>query len=148
MFKHEKIGLLVLLAIFAAFFFLIFQHDPRVRMYPAIVCGVGFFFTVVQLCRTVAKEKKNDTTGISGSLTKPQLISVAVTLGASILYVVLIPILGYFVSTFLFVVLYSFWHTNTQKKWMYPVVGLGLCVVIYVAFKLFLNIPLPKGFLI
>ena len=50
--------------------------------------------------------------------------------------------------TFVFVAGFSFWHTKMQKKWMYIAVALGVDIVVYLAFKMFLNIPLPAGLLI
>lgn len=148
MYKREEGGLFLVLAGFAAFFVINRGHNEAVRMYPYIVCGMGFILTAVQLGITFYKEKNGIDIKTSAALTKEQFTSIAVTLAASILYVFLINIVGYFVMTFIFVAGYSFWHTKTQKKWVYPAVALGVDIVIYIAFKLFLNIPLPTGFLI
>ena len=49
--------------------------------------------------------------------------------------------------TFLYVAGFSYYQSREQKKYLYPVVALGMCVVIYFAFKMFLHIPLPAGLL-
>lgn len=148
MYKREKTYLLVIMLFFATFFVLNLQNNERVRLYPSIVCGVGFALTAIKMAITIYEEKKQRAIETSKPLTKKQLLSLLITLAASTAYVILIPILGYFVSTFLFVVLFSYWHTSTKPKWQYLVVGLVVDAVIFVAFKLFLNLPLPKGFLI
>ena len=148
MYKREKISLFIILAGFAAFFAINSGHNEKVRMYPYIVCTIGFILTAVQLGVTFYKEKKGIDIDVSAALTREQFTSIAVTLVSSVVYVILINIIGYFTSTFLFIAGYCFWHTNTQKKWWYIAVALGIDVVIFFAFKMFLNIPLPKGFLI
>lgn len=148
MYKKEKLGLLLILAGFAAFFVMNGSHHENVRMYPYVVCVVGFTLTAVQLGITVYKEKKEIPIDVAASLTKEQFMSVAVTLVASFAYIFLASIVGYFTMTFIFVALYSYWHTRTQKKWWYIAVSLGVCAVVYAAFKVFLKIPLPSGMLI
>jgi len=141
-------GLLVIMAAFAAFIVLTSGANEKIRNYPYIVCGVGFVFTAVQLGTTIYREKKELAISVPAPLTKEQSLSVIITLGVSFAYIFLASIIGYFTMTFVFVAGYSFWHTKMQKKWMYIAVALGVDIVVYLAFKMFLNIPLPAGLLI
>lgn len=148
MYKKEKLGLLLILVGFAAFFVMNGSHQENVQMYPYVVCVLGFTLTAVQLGVTVYKEKKEIPIDVTASLTKEQFMSVVVTLVSAFAYIYLASIIGYFTMTFIFVAGYSYWHTRSQKKWWYIAVAVGVCVVVYVAFKVFLKIPLPSGMLI
>lgn len=148
MYKKEKIGLLFILALFAAFFILNGGHNEKVRMYPYFVCGIGFVLTAVQLGITVYKEKKEIALDVSAVLTKEQFRSVVITVAAAFAYIFLASIIGYFTMTFVFVAAYSYWHTDKQQKWLYIAVALGVDIVVFIAFKMFLSIPLPAGLLI
>ena len=138
----------IILALFAAFFVLTGNTNEKVRTYPYIVCGLGFILTAYKLGTTIYKEKKGISLDDSTPLTKEQFLSVIITLGAAFAYAFLASKIGYFTMTFVFVAAYSYWHTRTQKKWLYIVVALCINIVVYVAFKTFLHVPLPAGLLI
>lgn len=148
MYKNEKLGLLFILSLFTVFFVLTSQANEKIRMYPYFVCCIGFLLTAFKLGTTVYKEKHGIDVEVSAPLNKEQMFSVIITLVAAFAYAILARIVGYFTMTFVFVGGYSFWHTKTQKWWTYPAVALGMDIVIYVAFKVFLSIPLPSGWLI
>lgn len=148
MYKNEKLGLLFILALFTAFIVFTGQANEKIRMYPYFVCCIGFLLTAFKLGATVYKEKHGIAMEVSAPLNKEQLLSVVITLAAAFAYAILARIIGYFTMTFVFVAGYSFWHTKTQKRWLYLAVALGMDIVIYFAFKVFLSIPLPAGLLI
>lgn len=148
LYKKEKFYLVFLLAFFTFFLLATKTVNEQARLYPYIVCSLGIILTIIQIGITIAKEKAGKELDAEAPMTKKQLFYLAVALGSSVVYVFMASWLGFFTTTFLYVVLFSYWHTPTQKKWMYPVVALGMDAVIYVAFKILLSIPLPSGLLI
>ena len=96
---------------------------------------------------TISKERRGETLNGEEAMTKTQSHYLIIALASSILYVFMASILGFFSATFFYVILFSYWHTNTQKKWMYVAVALGMDAVIYITFKILLAIPLPNGLL-
>lgn len=148
LYKKEKLYLLFLLVFFVFFFLATGTVNEQARTYPYIVCTLGIVLIIIQLGITLYKEQKGKALDAEAPLTKTQLWYLAVGLGSSVLYVFMASIIGFFTTTFVYVVLFCYWHTPTQKKWFYPVAALGMDIVIYIAFKVLLSIPLPSGLLI
>ena len=65
------------------------------------------------------------------------------------MYVGLIKVVGYYTMSFVFMMAFSYViDTEKHKLWTNPVVAMGVLAVIYGIFSMFLQVPLPKGFLI
>lgn len=65
-----------------------------------------------------------------------------------IIYVLLINVLGFYVISFIFINAFSYMiDGKNQKWWSYPAVSVGILILIYVIFGLFINVSFPKGFL-
>lgn len=95
------------------------------------------------------KEKKNiPIDDPIPSMSREQLGTVALALFFSFAYIGLIRILGYFVTTFIFIAGFSYWQNKNQKKSWYILVPVIMIVIVFLAFKLMLNVPLPSGLLI
>jgi len=147
LYKKEKLGLLFLSAFFVFFFLVTGTVHKDARMYPYIVCILGIALTSIQMGMTISKERRGETLNGEEAMTKTQSHYLIIALASSILYVFMASILGFFSATFFYVILFSYWHTNTQKKWMYVAVALGMDAVVYITFKILLAIPLPNGLL-
>jgi putative tricarboxylic transport membrane protein len=79
---------------------------------------------------------------------KPQKITkrVLITLGVLILYGILFPLLGYFLSTCCLV--YYFFCMAYPGRWLFSAVcSIMIAVVFYVGFQMLLGIHLPEGIL-
>lgn len=148
MYRKEKLGTLCILAIFAAFMVMTGGVNEKCQTYPYFVCGIGIFLTALNLGLVIYKEKKAIPIDVSVSLNRDQFFSIVIALIVSFVYIFLVQYVGYFTMTFLFVAGFSYWHSRDQKKWMYFAVAAGVDVVVYIAFKIFLRVPLPTGFLI
>ena len=146
-YRIEIFGTLFLTAIFVFFMIMTTQINAKIRDWPYFVCGLGIFLCALNLARALVSMKKGKAIDAAAPLDKQQIIAMAVTLGAAALYIFLASKIGYFIMTFVYVVAFSFWQNPKQKKWLYPVVGLAMCLVIFVAFKIFLKVPLPQGLL-
>ena len=147
MYRKEKMGTLLIIAIFVAFFVMTGNVNAKCQMYPYVISSIGFILSSLNLGIVLYKEKAGIPINVSASMTPAQMMSIAITLVASFAYIYLAQYVGYFVMTFIFITGFSYWHSKNQKIWMYPTVAGVMCAVIYVAFKVFLKVPLPSGFL-
>ena len=146
-YRIEIFGTLFLTAIFVFFMIMTTTINEKIRDWPYFVCGLGVFLCALNLARALVARKNGKELNAADPLSKDKVIAMAVTLAAAALYIFLASRIGYFIMTFVYVVAFSFWQNPKQKKWLYPVVGLGMCLVIYLAFKVFLKVPLPQGIL-
>ena len=146
-YRIEIFGTLFLTAIFVFFLIMTTQINAKIRDWPYFVCGLGIFLCALNLARALVAQKQGKAIDAPAPLTKQQLLSMAVTLGAAALYIFLASKVGYFIMTFIYVVAFSFYQNPKQKKWLYLAVAAGMCLIIFLAFKVFLKLPLPKGFL-
>ena len=137
-----------MLLIFVAFFFFSNGVNEKCRTYPKTITVLGILMTCLYIGRVIYKEKHNIKIDQVAPLNKEQMKSVITAIVLTFIYILLIRTIGYCVTTFLYVAGFSYWHTRTQKKWMYFAVAAGMTLFLYCAFGLFLKIPLPKGFLI
>ena len=107
------------------------------------------FSSALQFANVCFKEKKNiPIDDPIPSMSREQLGTVALALFFSFAYIGLIRILGYFVTTFIFIAGFSYWQNKNQKKSWYILVPVIMIVIVFLAFKLMLNVPLPSGLLI
>lgn len=145
---RDIIGAAAFVAIFAAFLGMAFQFPNDVRTYPMVVCIAGVLFSAVLLGRslTVHSRTKNQP-DTEEHMEKAQIVKIFVTVVAAVVYVVLTGVIGYFVTTFIFVAAFSYYLDNKQKIWSYLLFALILDGLLYLAFDLFLKVRLPQGFL-
>ena len=144
MYKREKMAAAFWIIIFAIFVGLTGGVNEKCRSFPYFVCAIGIVFSALQF-----EEKKNiPIDDPIPSMSREQLGTVALALFFSFAYIGLIRILGYFVTTFIFIAGFSYWQNKNQKKSWYILVPVIMIVIVFLAFKLMLNVPLPSGLLI
>lgn len=74
---------------------------------------------------------------------------IAIAILMLVVYVGLIKVVGFYTISFVFMMAFSYViDTEKHKLWTYPVVAIGVLAVIYAIFSMFLQVPLPNGFLI
>ena len=141
-----------MLLIFAGAFYMTFDIHIRSRGYPQMITVAGMIMSAINLGRTIHRSKRSIPIDMPAAMSWNQLLLVFATLGAAFAYIIAIRYVGYVTITFLFITVSSYClsiHTKTYNKlWVYPVVGVGITVLLYIAFGMFLNVPLPRGFLI
>ncbi|SFE54643.1 tripartite tricarboxylate transporter TctB family protein [Alteribacillus iranensis] len=71
----------------------------------------------------------------------------AILLFGIIAYVIFVPIVGFFVTSFVFIVLLNY-LLESRKAWELTVIPVILLILIYVLFSMFLGVELPRGFLV
>jgi len=133
---------LVLLGVVGVFYFLTFQLPENAMIYPLFVISLLLILTLIQLFGAYFR-KTDEEANMFKNIKWKQFFFVLVTCG---IYVVLINILGYITSTFIYV-LATLYGLKTGKK-LSILVSVGFVIIMYFLFNEALNVPLPKGFLI
>lgn len=148
----DVIGSALLLAFFGSFYVMAQQVNKKCRTYPSLICVTGLILVAFNLGRALYRLKKNKPADVSSPMNAEQLIGCVITVAAAFLYAYLTKIIGYIVTTSVFIALFSVYLSYRSKvwskKWTYPAVAVGTALGLYFIFKFFLNVPLPKGFLI
>jgi putative tricarboxylic transport membrane protein len=108
--------------------------------FPRLLAILMIIFSLIQLVRTFRKDKKEEIKLNVHGLS-------AVIIASCIAYLFAIGIIGYLVSTFLFLtgVIYVLSRKRSIKD---VIIALGISLALYGIFQLVLKVPLPTGFLI
>ena len=136
--RYLTIGLFILEAFY---FILIKQLPPKAARYPYFVLGLMVFLTILLAINTFIIKPKNEEK--SGGILYKQFFFVML---ASAVYIILIDIIGFFVTTaiYLFVTMIGL---KSNIKWSI-VVSIIFPIFLYLIFVSFLRVPVPRGFLI
>jgi hypothetical protein len=119
--------------------------------YPMVVSVIAVFFIIWNIIMSVLEFNKvyykegNDKEkyDISFGLNKTRLI----TIGATVAYVILMPFLGYVITTFIYMGLLS-WFLGAKKPLRIIVFSALVTAAFYAIFRLWLHARLPVGFFI
>ena len=146
--KSDIILIAAVYAITAFFFVLVLQYPSDVRIYPIFIMVVLAVLTTMHLIECLvkfAREKKieNDMPLLFEHFKAKQFFAVFAMLST---YVVLINILGFYISSLLFIAGTLIFF---KIKPLYIVITTAVfLVLIYGGFSTFLHVPLPRGLLI
>lgn len=141
----KKLDLLlgyILVAICGVFYFMISRLPEKATIYPLFVTTLLLLLTLVHLIISFRSKSTEESNAFKGIYIK-QLLFV---LGFSGLYVGLINILGYVVSTVLYMLVSLIFMKMDKVKSI--LLSAGTAGFIFLLFKIILRVPLPKGFLI
>jgi len=147
-YKKEKLGMFVVLMWFTVFFVMALQMKEEIRVWPMFCEGMGIILTAGYLGRIIYKEKHGLPITTSAPLDKESLKIMFLSIFFFLAYVVVAYYVGFIVTTFIFCILFSYWQFKNDKKWVYVAVSAGLTLMIFLVFKVFLDIPLPSGLLV
>lgn len=135
-----RLGLFVM-AISLAYYFLTFTLPESVVLYPRMVAILLFAFSVIFLIQTAMTEYKDSASPFKGIYWR-QLIFV---LAMSLVYILLINVMGFFVATSLYIVVTML---GLKIRLLNAVIStLAVDAALYGIFVFFLNVPLPEGIL-
>ena len=146
--KSDIILIAAVYAITAFFFIMVLQYPSDVRIYPIFIMVVLVVLTTMHLIECLvkfAREKKieNDIPILFEHFKAKQFFIVFALLLA---YVVLINVLGFYVSSLLFIAGTLIFF---KIKPLYIVITTAVfLVLIYGGFSTFLHVPLPRGLLL
>ena len=142
--KYDRFLTIGLFVLEAFYFFLIKQLPPKAARYPEFVLALMLFLTILLAINTFIIKPKNveEEDKFKGNLFKQFFFVIAI----SVVYVILIDIIGFFVSTaiYLFVTMVAL---KSNVKWSI-VVSILFPIFLYLVFVSFLKVPVPRGFLI
>lgn len=132
----------ILLAIAGLFYFMISRLPEKATIYPLFVTTLLLLLTLVHVFITYRSKSTEESTAFKNIHWK-QLLFV---LGVSGLYIGLINIIGYVVSTVIYMLASLIFLKTDKLKSLY--LSAGTAGFIFLLFKIILKVPLPKGFLI
>ena len=144
--KYDKFLTIGLFILEAFYFLLIKQLPPKAARYPYFVLGLMVFLTLLLAINTFLIKPKNtedkEEDQFKGNLYGQFFLIMAL----SAVYVILIDIIGFFVTTaiYLFVTMVTL---KSNIKWSI-VVSILFPIFLYLIFVSFLKVPVPKGFLL
>ncbi|KUO58357.1 MAG: hypothetical protein APF84_15365 [Gracilibacter sp. BRH_c7a] len=110
----------------------------------------GFFPTILSslliILNIILIFQKNKDSDKEKTVSRKAIIRVSSIVGGIIAYIILLPVLGFIVSAFLFVVLCV--RTLGEQSWKKASLFAFLMVIaVYVVFHIFLNVRFPVGIL-
>lgn len=140
--KYDKILTVILLILDAIYFVLIKELPPKAAKYPMFVCVLLAILTIILGIQTFfTKEESN--IEIFKEFKCKQFFFVIII---SAIYIFVIDILGFFITTFIYLILCM---VGLKAKILYSILtSIGFCILIYLVFVTFLKVPVPTGFLI
>ena len=145
--KYDKFLTIGLFILEAFYFFLIKQLPEKAARYPLFVLGLMVFLTLLLAINTFIIKPKNAEEDKEEDQFKGNLYGqFFLIMALSAVYVILIDIIGFFVTTaiYLFVTMVAL---KSSVKWSI-VVSILFPIFLYLIFVSFLKVPVPKGFLL
>ncbi|ONI40629.1 hypothetical protein AN639_00310 [Candidatus Epulonipiscium fishelsonii] len=143
--KRDIITAIVMFMIWVVFYLQTLGIPQEAKSYPLGVLYLTLVLLVVYFVSSIIQLKKqcNTTNEELGKIP-----SIVILMGIlTLIYIVLINIVGYVVSSILFILAALKLCNETSIK-MYVGVALGLTASIYLIFTYVLSVMLPSGFLI
>ena len=145
--KYDKFLTIGLFILEAFYFLLIKQLPPKAARYPYFVLGLIVFLTLLLAINTFLIKPKNTEENKEEDQFKGNLYGqFFLVIVLSAVYVILIDIIGFFVTTaiYLFVTMLAL---KSNIKWSI-VVSILFPIFLYLIFVSFLKVPVPRGFLL
>ena len=145
--KYDKFLTIGLFILEAFYFLLIKQLPPKAARYPYFVLGLMVFLTLLLAINTFLIKPKNTEENKEEDQFKGNLYGqFFLVIALSAVYVILIDIIGFFVTTaiYLFVTMLAL---KSSIKWSI-VVSILFPIFLYLIFVSFLKVPVPRGFLL
>jgi len=145
--KYDKFLTIGLFILEAFYFLLIKQLPPKAARYPYFVLGLMVFLTLLLAINTFFIKPKNTEENKEEDQFKGNLYGqFFLVIALSAVYVILIDIIGFFVTTaiYLFVTMLAL---KSNIKWSI-VVSILFPIFLYLIFVSFLKVPVPRGFLL
>lgn len=147
--KQQKFGIGLFILCVLIWFFIIpsqVKGGGKALIFPRFVTAWLAFFSLALLFKKQKIAKKEDIEKIPSNSNKKGYWRVITTFIITLLYINLITILGFFISSFLFLVLlmWTLKVRNWIKLFIYPIIVLFL---LYIFIEKILLFPLPDGLL-
>ncbi len=122
-----------------------FPDVPKIIPTAVTVCGMALCLGL--FARSFFMKYQDDGEVLTDEQ-KEGIKKIALSIIMLVAYIGLLPKIGFFVTSFMFMNVFAYVIDGTkQKPWTYPVVGAGLLLIVWGIFGLFLKVPLPRGIL-
>lgn len=144
--KYDKILTVVLLLIEVFYFILIKQLSEKAARYPYFVLGLLFALTILLAINAFVIKTEPCDEECKGKFADMKLNQFLFIILASGIYIALIELIGFFVTTFIYLLVVMLGLKNNFKISL--VVSIVFPIFIYLVFVTFLKVPVPKGFLL
>lgn len=141
--KLDLILSIVLISISGLVYLMISQLPKEASLYPIFVTTIFLILSIVLLFKTYFTNQEDEESSNFANMEIKQLLFVLVVSG---IYIALINIIGYVISTVLYVFTILLGLKTSRKKSAF--ISLGFCLFVYALFKVLLKVPLPKGIII
>jgi len=129
---------MIALCITAFFFWNTFSYPPEVVAFPRFLLVVFFILSLLLFLFPRQKSARN----AEAIFSKEKLVSVVMLIG----YAIIFPILGYFITTFLFAVSYL-WYFRRNGIGGYLAYSFIFLLIMYAVFQKWLYVWFPEGLL-
>ena len=142
--KKDNTGEFIVLAIIAgiAFFMLVSSRDFKLlgRLFPQIISAFTLIMCIIQSIVIVKKSQVPKKSSKSENTLKNHFLII----GVSVVYLVLLPIVGFILTTIAMMVAVptSLGCKNKIVIWVIALLGTG---ILYYVFKTLFYVPLPQG---
>jgi hypothetical protein len=120
---------------------------PKVSIISLMLLSINLF---IQSWLQKSREGKKTLTFEQEELDMPSesgehaLTGIIKTMGTSLVYIALLPVLGYALATGLFIFVLAIF-LGMRKLYIVIPTAAGISISIYLVFKIFLRLPLPEG---
>ncbi len=117
---------------------------PGPGMFPIIIASLIIVSAIALVVVTVKSSALKDT---QVDLKSKNIINVYITMTGLIIYLVLLPLLGFVSTTFVMLLLYLKWYSK-RAWWKCVTISLVFTLAIFFLFGTVLNVPIRFGLLI
>ncbi len=133
----------ILIMIGGLVYIMISQLPKEASIYPIFVTSIFLILSITLLIKTYFnKEEDSKSTGFK-DIQLGQLLFILISSG---IYILLMNLIGYVVSTILYVFTILFFLKVGKKR--STLISFGFCIFVYILFKILLKVPLPEGIII
>lgn len=117
------------------------SDTPGPGVYPAFIAGCLFVLGIVQIIQSIVLEPPE----LQGpDISLPALKRLVPPFLGLFVYILLLPVLGFLIGTFLFLVLLMRYSNLTNYRTTMPI-SIAVAVVLQYIFGRLLRVPLPEG---
>lgn len=117
---------------------------PGPGMFPIIIACLILLSALILVIQTLRMPKERDT---SIDLKSKNVLNVYITMAGLVVYVVLLPLVGFIVTTSIMLLLYIKWFSK-RSWWKCILISVLFTVGIFMLFGSVLNVPMRFGLLI
>lgn len=149
MYKENKIVAAVVFGVFAVAGAMALSFKSTSKIFPLFCCSLGMIFSAAEFVSIIIKEKKVKPV-FQASKSAPEMRKkMLVMFGLIAGYLILIPVVGWTVSTLLFMLAVSLYMgVPGMSRTKISIICVLIVILFFLIFKVFMRINLPVGFLI